>query len=73
MASTTQLNTTRRKFGQKIRLLRTQNGYSQEDFADECGLHRTYIGGVERGERNISLDNITKIAAALKMEIKELF
>lgn len=73
MLSASQLQTTRRKFGQKIRFLRTQSGYSQEDFADECGLHRTYIGGVERGERNISLDNIAKIAAALKIEIKELF
>lgn len=48
-----------------MRRLRTDLGLSQEDFADRCGLHRTYIGSVERSERNVSVDNIDKIAAAL--------
>lgn len=48
-----------------VRLLRKQRGWSQECLALECGLHRTFIAHVERGARNISLDNIDKIAAAL--------
>jgi len=47
-------------------------GYSQEKFADVCGLHRTYIGSIERGERNVSLQNIVKIAQALKITPSEL-
>ena len=63
----------RKAFGRRVRELRSEQGYSQESFADECGLHRTYIGGIERGERNVSLDNIAKIAKALKLDIKNLF
>ena len=55
-----------------IRELRAEQGYSQESFADECGLHRTYIGSVERGERNISIDNIERIANALNIAAYEL-
>jgi transcriptional regulator with XRE-family HTH domain len=68
-----ELQKIRKKFGQRVRALRKAQGYSQEAFADECGLHRTYMGDVERGERNIALDNIAKIASALKMTISELF
>ena len=64
---------TKRKFGERIRALRNERGYSQESLALECGLDRTYIGGVERGERNISLVNIYKIARALKVSPKDFF
>ena len=46
---------------------------SQEEFADLCGLDRTYVGGIERGERNVALVNIEKIAKALKLSLAELF
>ena len=62
-----------RRFGQRVRDLRRSRGLSQEDFAEQCGLDRTYIGGVERGERNISLKNIEQITAALDMSISRLF
>lgn len=62
-----------KQFGQKVRELRTQRGYSQEAFAFECGLHRTYIGCIERGEKNITITNIEKIAKALRIGIKSLF
>ena len=59
-------------FGQKIRKVRINKGITQEQLAELSGLHRTYLGSVERGERNISLINIFKIAKALEVEIKEL-
>lgn len=63
----------KRKFGIKVRQMRLEKGFSQETFADRCGLHRTYIGAVERGERNISIENIERIAKALKVPISLLF
>jgi transcriptional regulator with XRE-family HTH domain len=51
--------------GQAIRELRTSAHLSQEAFADRCGLHRTYIGGIERGERNLSFANLLRVASAL--------
>lgn len=62
-----------RHFGDRVRELRKQKELSQESLALACDLDRTYIGGVERGERNISLLNIHKIAAALGVPAKELF
>lgn len=59
-------------FGAKVRSLRRTRGLSQEAFADACGLHRTYIGPVERGERNISIDNMERIAGALDMQLPDL-
>ena len=66
-------NNIKKIFGARVRALRTEKGWSQEDFAFECGLHRTYIGAVERGERNISLENIKKIANIFRIDIAELF
>ena len=60
------------RFGERVRLLRKQAGLSQEAFADLCGLDRTYIGGIERGTRNVALRNIEAIADALKISISEL-
>ncbi len=59
-------------FGKKTRKLREARGWSQEKFASICGLDRTYIGSVERGERNISLINIFKIAKCLEVTPYEL-
>jgi transcriptional regulator with XRE-family HTH domain len=61
------------KIGHKIRELRKSKGFSQESFADEVGLDRTYMGGIERGERNIATLNLIRIAKALKIEVGELF
>lgn len=62
----------RRAFGRRVRELRQPLGLSQEALADKAGLHRTYVGSVERGERNVSLDNIYRLAAALKVQASEL-
>ena len=59
------------KLGRKIRETRVKEGYSQEELASRCGLHRTYISDIERGERNVSVENIEKIAKALKTEPNE--
>jgi transcriptional regulator with XRE-family HTH domain len=61
------------QFGNRVRELRKVKDLSQEALALTCNLDRTYIGGVERGERNISLLNIHKIALALGVPAKELF
>lgn len=61
------MSSLRAKLGKTIRELRSQAGYSQEGFADVVGMHRTYMGSVERGEVNISLDNIERIASALEL------
>ena len=60
-------------FGARLRRLRKSAGLSQEGLALVCDLDRTYIGGVERGERNISLLNIHKISRALRISARELF
>ena len=60
-------------FGQRVRELRAEKGLSQEALAASCDLDRSYIGGVERGERNVSLLNIKKIADALGIPVTELF
>jgi transcriptional regulator with XRE-family HTH domain len=59
-------------FGATIREVRANLGYSQELLAEKANLHRTYIGGVERGERNISLVNIVRLANALKVKPSQL-
>lgn len=60
-------------FGNTVRTFRTQKGLSQEDLAELCNLHRTYIGGIERGERNVGLMNILYLAKALDVLPSELF
>ncbi|KTD13984.1 helix-turn-helix domain-containing protein [Legionella israelensis] len=60
------------KLGSRIRELRTFKGYSQEGIADAAGMGRTYMGRVERGEQNISIQNLIQIAFALKVEVSEI-
>lgn len=60
-------------FGKRVAELRRAKGLSQEVFADKCGIHRTYIGAVERGEKSPTLNTVAKIADALEITIKELF
>lgn len=60
------------EFGRRVRCKREAAGISQESFAAMVGVHRTYIGAVERGERNLSLRNIVRIAAALNCDSSEL-
>ena len=59
-------------FGEKLRKIRLDLGYSQEELSFKTGLHRTYISSVERGKRNISLTNIIKLADALGLKMKDL-
>jgi len=61
------------KFGNRVREIRNTVGISQEELAFRAGIHRTYLGGIERGERNPSLKNIARIAEALDIEISNLF
>ena len=61
-----------KKFGKQVRQLRKALGLSQEDLAELTDLHRTYIGGIERGERNVALINIVRLAKALNVSPSEL-
>jgi transcriptional regulator with XRE-family HTH domain len=60
------------KFGNRVRELRIQNTWSQETLADKTGFHRTYIGMIERGERNLSLKNIEVFANSFELTISDL-
>jgi transcriptional regulator with XRE-family HTH domain len=62
----------RLNFSKNLKKFRLERGLSQEDLADECGLHRTYVSSVERGERNITVDNMDKLAIALGVDLSEL-
>jgi len=63
----------RKILGETIRRLRHENRWTQEELSEMAGLHPTYLGGIERGERNVSIDNILKIARALKVHPSSLF
>lgn len=58
--------------GVRVRLLRKAKGFSQEGFADHCGVHRTFMGSLERGEKNVSLETLGKIAKGLGITLSEL-
>lgn len=58
--------------GKRIRDLRSKAGFSQESFADHCGLHRTYMGGVERGERNLTIQSVMTVAKGLGISMSKL-
>ncbi|MFQ4138026.1 helix-turn-helix domain-containing protein [Nodosilinea sp. PGN35] len=62
-----------RWFGSRLREIRHKKGLSQEELAELAGIDRTYVGGVERGERNLSLLNVKRISDALGINVKDLF
>jgi transcriptional regulator with XRE-family HTH domain len=62
----------RQTFAANLRKVRLERGLSQERFADLSGVHRTYVGSVERGERNVSIDNMERFASALGVDLVEL-
>ena len=62
----------RMRFALRLRALRKERGLSQEDLADLAGIHRTYVGSVERGERNVSIDSMERLALALKVDLSQL-
>ena len=64
--------TARQNFADNLRKIRTSQGISQEKLADLAELHRTYVSSVERCERNITVDNMDRLAAALGVDIREL-
>jgi transcriptional regulator with XRE-family HTH domain len=62
-----------RRFGELVRRLRQERGYSQEEFSFRVGLHQTYISSVERGERNVTIQTADRIAKALGTKLSDLF
>jgi transcriptional regulator with XRE-family HTH domain len=62
----------RERLARHLRALRASRGLSQEALADLAGLHRTYVGSIERKERNVSLDNVEKLAQALGVDVAEV-
>ncbi len=63
----------RARLARRLRLLRAERGWSQEELAEAAGLHRTYVSGIERAERNVGIDNVERLAGAFGVEIGELF
>jgi transcriptional regulator with XRE-family HTH domain len=63
----------RARFGRRLRALRRKRGLSQEELAFRAGLHRTYVSSVERGERNVALINVERLARALEIDMRDLF
>ena len=62
----------RERFARNMKERRLELALSQEALAEECGLHRTYVGSVERAQRNVSIDNMERIASALRLDISDL-
>jgi len=58
--------------GKRIRELRSKSGFSQESFADHCGLHRTYMGGIERGEHNLTIETLMTVSKGLAITMSDL-
>jgi len=67
------MKTIEKRFGERVRKLRQTKGMSQEELAFRAKIHRTYLGGIERGERNPALKNIAAIAKALDVSLSEIF
>jgi len=67
------MNDIKKIFGKNVRIYRKKLGLTQWELSDKSGLHYTYIGAIERGEKNISLENINKIVRALNVRIEDLF
>lgn len=63
----------RERFGKRLQQVRREKGFTQETLADAIGIHRTYIGIIERGEQSVSLDNVYRIAKAMNIKLSELF
>src|SRR5580704_12616363 len=70
---TTHIDNLQRSLGQRIREMRSKHGWTQEQFAEFCGVHRTYMGHVERGEKNVSLSTVLRVANALGIRLPALF
>jgi transcriptional regulator with XRE-family HTH domain len=62
-----------KKIGGVIKLTRNEKGLTQEEFSNQIDMNRSYLGGIERGERNITLENLLRISTALKLKMWELF
>jgi len=67
------VETLRKKLGARVRLLRRDQGISQEDFADACGFARSYMSRIERGTANLSLDAVERLVSAFNITAEELF
>jgi transcriptional regulator with XRE-family HTH domain len=67
------MNPDLKRIGRRVRELRLAAALSQEELAERCGLHRTYVGGIERGERNVGILNLLQLARALRVRPGELF
>jgi transcriptional regulator with XRE-family HTH domain len=63
----------KRQFGQTVKTLRSKSHLSQEELAHRCGIHPTYLSGIERGKRNVALENIRRIAEGLGVSLVDLF
>ena len=73
MAKRRSISCIQERFGTAVKFRREELKLTQEDLADKAGIHRTYLSDIERGTRNLSLVNIEKLAAALRVKLSELF